>query len=257
VHFVHSAACDAKKTSHDALTVGNGEFAFTADLTGLQSLNNTYTTPNSFPLYTMSNWGWHSPDPVGLGFEMFNGDGSLNYVYEQVQINSSDTRTGRGDRKVPYQFRCSEYNDQKLCDYMHRWPARINLGQLSFVLADQQPAPTPPPTPQPNMTNCTGLGQWCNTGAVDSKGSCRNIMQVASVPGTACNKTASCSPGKGWQDKPFCVRGNQITMTGKSRVLACCSQCHQTRCCSQCHQTRGGGTIHLVILLVLCYINVV
>ena len=40
------------------LTVGNGEFAFTADVTGLQSLYNAYR--EDCPLCTMSQWGWHT-----------------------------------------------------------------------------------------------------------------------------------------------------------------------------------------------------
>ena len=46
------------------LTVGNGEFAFTADVTGFQTLYDEYEI---FPLCTMSNWGWHSyPDALQL-----------------------------------------------------------------------------------------------------------------------------------------------------------------------------------------------
>ena len=52
---------------------------FSADLTGLQSLNNSYHVP-SYPLYTLSNWAWHSPDPKLLSSKqpMFRPDGSLN-----------------------------------------------------------------------------------------------------------------------------------------------------------------------------------
>lgn len=39
------------------LTVGNGEFAFTADITGLQTFHGQYCY---FPLCTMTQWGWHS-----------------------------------------------------------------------------------------------------------------------------------------------------------------------------------------------------
>ena len=58
---------DPIATGFNALTVGNGEFAFTADLTGLQSLNTSYDGHGSFPLLTMSNWGWHTPHPSTLG----------------------------------------------------------------------------------------------------------------------------------------------------------------------------------------------
>lgn len=47
------------------LSVGNGEFAFTADVTGLQSLWERYE--NAVPLCTQSQWGWHSfPASAGL-----------------------------------------------------------------------------------------------------------------------------------------------------------------------------------------------
>ena len=47
------------------LSVGNGEFAFTADITGLQTFSWEYE--QSMPLCTMSQWGWHTtPLPAGL-----------------------------------------------------------------------------------------------------------------------------------------------------------------------------------------------
>ena len=36
----------------------------------------------------------------------FNADGTLDYTYENVTINSSDTRPGKGDRTVPYLVSC-------------------------------------------------------------------------------------------------------------------------------------------------------
>ena len=43
-----------------SLSVGNGEFAFTVDATGLQTFPNTYKM--GVPLGTQSQWGWHSFD---------------------------------------------------------------------------------------------------------------------------------------------------------------------------------------------------
>ncbi|MDR3170523.1 MAG: hypothetical protein LBU17_02715 [Treponema sp.] len=46
------------KAEKDApLSVGNGTFCFTADVTGLQTFPEHYA---DFPLCTMANWGWHS-----------------------------------------------------------------------------------------------------------------------------------------------------------------------------------------------------
>jgi len=39
-------------------TVGNGKFAFTADITGLQTFPDFYE--KGIPLATQSEWGWHA-----------------------------------------------------------------------------------------------------------------------------------------------------------------------------------------------------
>lgn len=47
-----------KADSLSSLTVGNGKFAFTVDVTGLQSFPLNYQ--KGVPLGTESEWGWHS-----------------------------------------------------------------------------------------------------------------------------------------------------------------------------------------------------
>src|SRR5687768_775840 len=49
------------------LSLGNGEFAFTADITGLQTFprfydrdDNAQSGRGATPLVTQSQWGWHS-----------------------------------------------------------------------------------------------------------------------------------------------------------------------------------------------------
>ena len=44
--------------SLSSLSVGNGEFVFTTDITGLQTFPEYYS--KGIPLGTMSNWGWHT-----------------------------------------------------------------------------------------------------------------------------------------------------------------------------------------------------
>ena len=52
------------------LSVGNGEFAFTADVTGLQTFPEDYD--RAMPLCTMSQWGWHTtPQPEELRAQQF------------------------------------------------------------------------------------------------------------------------------------------------------------------------------------------
>jgi len=48
------------------LSLGNGEFAFTADITGLQTFPREYE--QSMPLCTMSQWGWHTK-PLAAGLD--------------------------------------------------------------------------------------------------------------------------------------------------------------------------------------------
>jgi hypothetical protein len=48
------------------LSLGNGDFAYTADVTGMQSLGDFYFK-NGIPLETRSTWSWHSfPNPKNL-----------------------------------------------------------------------------------------------------------------------------------------------------------------------------------------------
>ena len=48
----------AAMDSLSSLSVGNGEFAYTVDATGLQTFPEVYK--NGVPLGTQSQWGWHS-----------------------------------------------------------------------------------------------------------------------------------------------------------------------------------------------------
>lgn len=172
IHSFSSTRCVGWLTSR--------EFAFGADLTGLQTLNGTFHEPH-FPLHTLSNWGWHAPDPVLAGVKgpLFRADGSLNYVSENVSILSADVRPGKGNRTVPYQFNCASYNDPNLCHYLHIFPARVGLGQLKFVkqvpsdapLADGSPAASAVYSEPLNASGFSGISQHLEmwTGVLHSK----------------------------------------------------------------------------------------
>ncbi|MCL1965081.1 MAG: glycoside hydrolase family 65 [Firmicutes bacterium] len=96
------------------LTVGNGEFAFTADITGLQTLYAAYET---FPLCTMSQWGWHTrPGPGGRLYTL--GDVEMTrYAYE--------------GRTFAYATQCRRGNEE-----IYRWlrhnPHRLNLARIAL-----------------------------------------------------------------------------------------------------------------------------
>lgn len=53
-HVIHVNQLDTLAS----LTVGNGKFAFTTDITGMQTFPDLYA--NGVPLGTQSDWGWHS-----------------------------------------------------------------------------------------------------------------------------------------------------------------------------------------------------
>jgi len=121
-------------TNADPLTplaVGNGNFAFTADLTGLQTFESFHQT--GMPLSTQSDWGWHRfPNPE-------------NFTLRDVLVNY-DTH----GRMVPYadgpiDEERGEGRTER-AKAANRWlranPHRLDLGRLGFVLvhADGRPA---------------------------------------------------------------------------------------------------------------------
>ena len=113
-HDVRLHAIDADSP----LSVGNGEFAFTVDVTGLQSLPGAYE--RSVPLCTQSQWGWHSvPIPDGLS-------------HRELRLEMFDTY----GREVGYAT--SSQGQERLFDWLRENPHRLNLARIGFVL-DGQP----------------------------------------------------------------------------------------------------------------------
>ncbi len=104
------------------LTVGNGEFAFTVDATGLQTFADLYD--QTIPLGTLSQWGWHtSPNPNRwtidtFGFKAFDSHGR--------QVGYADIP---GERTPEI-------------DWLRANPHRLHLGRIGFSLtrADGSPA---------------------------------------------------------------------------------------------------------------------
>ena len=97
-----------------SLSVGNGGFAFTADVTGLQTWPELYS--GGVPLGTMSDWGWHSfPNVEG-------------YTSEECL---EDYDFGRG-RAEPYSCQFPEGRRHDAADYMRANPHRLHLGAVGF-----------------------------------------------------------------------------------------------------------------------------
>jgi hypothetical protein len=93
------------------LSVGNGEFAFTADITGLQSFAELYES--TLPLCTQAQWGWHS----------FPGPGASD-----LRLEIFDTY-GR-----PVGYATSRRGQEKLFDWLRENPHRLNLGRIALLL---------------------------------------------------------------------------------------------------------------------------
>ncbi|MFA9392152.1 MAG: hypothetical protein ACERKD_20240 [Prolixibacteraceae bacterium] len=99
-----------------SLSVGNGNFTFTTDLTGLQTFYAEYD--NGVSLGTMSNWAWHSfPN-------------TENYQWDETNL-WFDVE----GRKVPYrhQLKNSERAKQA-CDFFRANPHKIHLGLIGLDL---------------------------------------------------------------------------------------------------------------------------
>lgn len=96
------------------LSLGNGEFAFTADVTGLQTFPRLYA--DAMPLCTMSQWGWHTrPLPSSL-------------QSQTLRPKLYDTY----GRKVGYNS--SSEGQTELFNWLRENPHRLHLGQIGFDL---------------------------------------------------------------------------------------------------------------------------
>lgn len=107
-------------TKSEPVQVGNGEFAFTADITGLQS----------FEEYcTMSNWGWHSsPLPPGQTAADFR------WTTKTTHGRPIDYMIGTGD---------------PISQWLYSNPHRLNLGRLALRMAKADGTPAK----QTDLTN--------------------------------------------------------------------------------------------------------
>jgi protein-glucosylgalactosylhydroxylysine glucosidase len=97
------------------LSVGNGGFAFTADITGLQTFNEAYEA--SVPLGTLSDWGWHRfPNPDRWNIDTFHFN----------EFDSHGRMVGYAD--IPGDKRTPEIQ------WLRANPHRLHLGRLAFDL---------------------------------------------------------------------------------------------------------------------------
>ncbi len=106
------------------LSLGNGRFAFTADITGLQTFDGYHR--QGMPLCTQSQWGWHT-SPNAEGYRMRD-------VLEEYDV---------AGRKVPY---ASDGNFpdgySPAASWLRANPHRLHLGQIGFHLTKSDGSPT-------------------------------------------------------------------------------------------------------------------
>ncbi len=97
-----------------ALSVGNGNFAFTADATGLQTFIDEYR--KDFPLCTCAHWAWHTtPAPAGVRPE------DLRYR----QYDSHGRSVG---------YATDRRGQEALFDWLRENPHRMHLGRVGLIL---------------------------------------------------------------------------------------------------------------------------
>lgn len=103
-----------------SLSVGNGNFAFTVDATGLQTFPELYS--GGVPLGTQSQWGWHSfPNKE-------------NFKHEETLKNYNF----RG-KEEPYAVQFNEpARARDAADYFRANPHRLHLGYIGLEINDDK-----------------------------------------------------------------------------------------------------------------------
>ena len=103
-----------------SLSVGNGRFAFTADVTGLQTFEERYA--KGVPLGTQSQWGWHSfSNPEDLRFEETLRPYDFGRGHEELY--ACQIREGRG---------------QDASNWYRINPHRLHLGVVGFANVSEE-----------------------------------------------------------------------------------------------------------------------
>lgn len=105
-----------------SLSVGNGGFAFTTDVTGLQTFPEYYK--NGVPLGTQSEWGWHSFDNTeGLRIEE---------SYQKFDFGHGHRELYATEFKTPGRARDA-------ANYFRQNPHRLHLGCIGLELEGVKP----------------------------------------------------------------------------------------------------------------------
>ena len=107
------------------LSVGNGEFAFTVDVTGLQTFPEAFE--KTIPLGTLSQWAWHTaPNPEGWSLDKFRF----------TEFDSHGRKVGFAD--IPNNQRTPEI------EWLRANPHRLHLGRIGFRMTRRDGRPATP-----------------------------------------------------------------------------------------------------------------
>lgn len=107
--------------SLNSLSIGNGDFAFTVDITGLQSFPEYYST--GVPLGTFSNWCWHS-DP---NEQNYNHAQTLKYF-----------KSGGRDVGYYHDFGREQTSERaKASSFLRQNPHRLNMALVGLKVLDE------------------------------------------------------------------------------------------------------------------------
>ncbi len=110
---------------HAPLMVGNGDLAFTADITGLQTFPEQYS--DLAPLLTMAQWAWHSfPNPEG-----YTESSSLRLV----------AVPGRGEQPFAWMRQGLEAKSNPADAWLRENPHRFSLGRVALSIKDRAGRP--------------------------------------------------------------------------------------------------------------------
>ena len=111
-----------------SLSVGNGHFATTVDVTGMQTYVEEYK--NGIPLNAMSDWGWHSfPNKDNL--TPAESEKSFDFGHGHPEVYAVEYKKAEDGRH------------KQATEYFRVNPHRLNLGAIGLTLQDAAGKPIP------------------------------------------------------------------------------------------------------------------
>ena len=106
-----------------SLSVGNGHFATTVDVTGLQSYPLDYK--NGVPLCAMSDWGWHQY-PNSKNLKPSESEKSFDFGHGHKEIYAVEYKKKEDGRH------------KEATEFLRVNPHRLNLGAIGLYLTDDK-----------------------------------------------------------------------------------------------------------------------